>query len=112
MNEQELEKIHQEILEFKLKCAKDWDCNTTEIKNQYLFNDNQRRIIIENILKIFNIRLSLDKLYENYYNDKPHKKLKQYFKFRQLNTNNPWALCFQRELILPESLLKEIYSEL
>ena len=57
-----------------------------------------RKEIINMILQHLNIRLSFDKLYENYTNKKYHKKIVEYNKGRDIpHYRNPWALYMDNE---------------
>jgi len=64
--------------------------------------DYTRKQVIEMILKHLNIRLSLDKIYENYTNSKYHKKVIKYNKKKgAIHPRNPWCLYTDGEP-LPE----------
>ena len=59
-----------------------------------------RELVINAILKYLNIRLSLDKLYENYTNRKYHKKIVKYNKERGvIHPRNPYSLFLNGEPI-------------
>tara|TARA_R110002126_G_scaffold12708_1_gene54914 strand:+ start:1218 stop:1430 length:213 start_codon:yes stop_codon:yes gene_type:complete len=66
-----------------------------------------REQVVNIIITHLNIRLSLNKLYENYTEGKYHKKIIEYNKNRGvLHYRNPWSLYFDDEP-LPEFIVPE-----
>ena len=73
--------------------------------------DYTRKQVIEMILKHLNIRLSLDKIYENYTNNKYHKKVIEYNKKKgAIHPRNPWCLYMNGEP-LPEFISEAIQNK-
>ncbi len=82
------ELIHERIMNIKKVVGED-------TMGDLIFTTEKRREVINEILKVMNIRTSLDTLYDNFVDGKKHKKIVGYNKWRQLNSScaNPWTLC-------------------